>query len=101
VAMTVKALVPFAPLLAVAVLGAPSDQQVAAVAARAVEGVADDVRRLEGPIQSRVTGEAQAGRQSHDLIGIAVQQRETLEEFQIHGEPQARISRVQRAGPQR
>ena len=37
------------------------DQQVAAVAARAIHGVPDDVRRLERPIQPLVAGVRQAG----------------------------------------
>ena len=74
------------------------DQQVAAVAARAVHGVPDDVRRLERPIQPLVTGVRQAGREPHDLVGIAVDQRERREALLVDDQPQARVRGVHRGG---
>ncbi len=54
----------------------PVDQQVAAVAARAVVGEPDDVRRLVGPVQPLVTRVGEAGGEAHDLVRVAVDQRE-------------------------
>ena len=75
------------------------DQQVAAVAARAIHGVPDDVRRLERPIQPLVTGVRQAGRKPHDLVGIAVDEWERREAHLIHDEPHVPVRRVHRGGP--
>ena len=74
------------------------DQQVAAVAARAVVGVPDDVRRLVRPVQPLVTRVGQAGRESHDLVRVAVDQRELREALRVHREAQVGVRLVER-GP--
>ena len=72
------------------------NQQVAAVAARALEGVADDVRRLVRPIQPLAARVRQARRETHDLVGIAVDQRQRREARLIHHQPQVRVRGVHR-----
>ena len=52
------------------------DGQVAAVAARAVHRVADDVRRLEGTIEARRAGVGDAGGQADQVVRIAVRRRQ-------------------------
>ncbi len=74
------------------------NQQVAAVAARAVHGVSDDVSRLERTIQPLVARVGQAGRQSHDLVGIAVDQRQRREALLVDDQPHVGVRGVQPGG---
>ena len=71
------------------------DQEVAAVAAGALVGVPDDVRRLVRPIQPLRARVGQAGREPHDLVGIAVDQRQLREAPLIHRESHVRIRGVE------
>ena len=52
------------------------DGQVAAVAARAVHRVPDDVRRLEGTIEAGRAGVGDAGGQADQVVRIAVRRRQ-------------------------
>ena len=74
------------------------DQEVAAVAARAVIGVPDDVGRLVRPVQPLVTRVGEAGREAHDLVRIAVDQGELRDPLLVDGEPHARVRRVEGRG---
>ncbi len=70
------------------------DQQVAAVAARALVGVADDVRRLVRAIQTLAAGVRQAGRQPHDLVGVTVDQWQRRDARLIDHQPEVGVGRV-------
>ena len=72
------------------------NQQVAAVAARALVGVADDVRRLVGAVQPLTSRVGQARRQAHDLVRVAVDERQRREARPIHDQAQVRVRRVDR-----
>src|SRR5215813_3539375 len=48
------------------------NRQVAAVSARTVHCISDDVRRLEGAVQLRIAPEGYAGRQSDQGVWIAM-----------------------------
>ena len=50
--------------------------QVAAVAARAIHRVADDVRRLERPVETRRARVGDAGCQANERVGITVRRRQ-------------------------
>ena len=71
------------------------DQQVAAVAARPVEGEADDVGRLVGPVQALAARVGEAGREAHDLVRVAVDQGELRDSPRVHGEAHVRARRVE------
>ncbi len=72
------------------------DEEVAAVAARAVVGVPDDVGRLVRPVQPLVTRVGEAGREAHDLVGVAVDQRQLRDALLVHREADAGVRVVQR-----
>ena len=71
------------------------DRQVAAVAARAVHRVADDVRRLEGPIEPRRSGVGDAGGQADKRIGIAVGRRQLRDAPRVDHVPEGGVGRLE------